>query len=77
MFGSNTKVNVKSCYLNRSLETRVGKSRACDTWNSRVLELALESDTVLGARMGFRIRNAGSLGGKEGIITWQDWFSCS
>ena len=60
-------VTMKFYYLNRSLETRTGV-----TWNYTMLETALESSTVPGARMGFGTRNAVSLGGWVGIITQKE-----
>lgn len=54
-------VTMKFYYLNRSLETRTGV-----TWNYTMLETALESSTVPGARMGFGTRKAVSLGGVSG-----------
>lgn len=49
--------------ISRLLDTRTGRSRVGGTQYSEVLESALESDMVLGAKTGFRIRNVISLRG--------------
>lgn len=55
---------------------RTGKSKDGDTWNPRVLELALGGDVVVGARTEFGISYLWMYLW-TGIMTWPDWSSGS